>query len=205
VIKRILIFTAILAVLAGSKSATAQGAPAGLTLRPGDVVKVALPREPLLSGEFVVDERGSVALPVLGTRSVTHAPWSTVRDTLLAAYARELADPSVGLLAFHRVFVLGSVSKPGAYLADPSLTLAGAVALAGGASPEGDLRRLRVLRDGQTLFTREAIDSPLAQAEIRSGDQIFVDRRSWFDRNSATAVSAFVGIAGVIVTLLVFR
>jgi polysaccharide export outer membrane protein len=199
---------ALVGLLLGT-AAAGQAAPAApaapVTLRPGDVIQVQLPREPDLSGEFVIDERGFVALPILGLRAVTGSPWPIVRDSLLAAYAHELAESSVGLLAFRRVFVFGSVTKPGVYLADPSLSLAGAVAMAGGATAEGDLRKLRVVRDGETILARAPIDSPLAAVGVQSGDQIFVGRRGWFDRNSATAVSAFVGLAGVIVTLIIFR
>ena len=48
-----------------------------------------------------------------------------------------------------RVQVLGEVTKPGVYLADPTVSLAGLVALAGGATPGGDLHRIRVVRAGQ--------------------------------------------------------
>lgn len=179
---------------------------ASVTLSPGDVITATFWREPKMGGEFPVDERGMVALPVLGLRQVTAAPWTVVRDSLMAAYARELANPGdVQLLPMRRVFVLGSVTKPGAYLADPTASIAAAVALAGGAAPEGSLQRVRVVRNGETVVRRVAVDSPLAAANVQSGDQVFVDRRSWLDRNSAVALSTFVGLAGVIVTLIVFR
>jgi protein involved in polysaccharide export with SLBB domain len=174
-------------------------------LRPGDVVEVFLWREPTLSGEYPVDERGTVVLPVIGSRSVIGQPWTTVRDSLMAAYGRELRDQSVRLTPKRRIFVLGFVQKPGAYLADPTVPVAGAIALAGGASNEGDLSRVRVLRDGLVFLDAVSLESPLAMSDVRSGDQIYVERRGWFDRNSPFFVSAMVGLAGIIVTLIVSK
>lgn len=195
-----LIFGALVTLPARAQS------PAELQLSPGDVIQATFWREPKLGGEFPVDERGQVALPIIGVRTVAGLPWGQLRDSLMAAYARELSAPGdVQLLALRRVLVLGSVTKPGAYYADPSATLAAAVALAGGAAPEGSLKRVRVVRNGETVIARASLESPLADSQIQSGDQIIVDRRSWLDRNSAVALSTFVGIAGVIVTLIVFR
>jgi protein involved in polysaccharide export with SLBB domain len=182
---------------------TAPAAVPAFELRPGDVVEVFLWREQALSGEFLVDERGMVLLPVIGSRSVVGAPWTVVRDSLMAAYARELRDQSVRLTPKRRVFVLGFVQEPGAYLADPTVPIAGAIALAGGASAEGDLRRVRVMRDGAVFMDAVSLESPLALSDVRSGDQIYVERRGWFDRNSPFFVSAMVGLAGIIVTLIV--
>jgi polysaccharide export outer membrane protein len=189
------------APLAGQ--ATAPASPATFALKPGDVVEVFLWREQELSGEFPVDERGNVVLPVIGSRAVTGAPWPEVRDSLLAAYARELRDQSVRLTPKRRILVLGFVQKPGAYLADPTVPIVGAIALAGGASPDGDIERVRVMRDGAVLIDRVSLESGLALADVQSGDQIYVSRRGWFDRNSPFFVSAMVGLAGIIVTLIV--
>lgn len=182
----------------------AQGT-AALTLRPGDAVEVYLWREDDLSGDFPVDEQGRVTLPIIGAKLVTAAPWPEVRDSLMAAYARELRDPAVRITPKRRVLVLGFVQEPGAYFADPTVPMVGAIALAGGASPEGDLTRVRVMRDGDVLIRRARVDSPLVAADVQSGDQIYVDRRGWFDRNSPFFVSAMVGLAGIVVTLIIAR
>ena len=187
--------------------ASAQAEPAAdVRLRPADLIRVTLLREPDASGDFVVDERGNVTLPLIGSQRVTESSWMALRDSLRAAYARELNSPDdVVLTPLRRVFVYGSVNKPGAVLVPVTASVAEAVALAEGASPEGDLRRIRVLRDGQTIVRRAAVESSVVAAGVQSGDQIFVDRRSWVDRNSGPALSAFVGLAGIVVTLIVTR
>lgn len=186
--------------------AAAQAVSAEVRLRPTDLIRVELLREPDRSGDFAVDERGYVTLPLVGSQLVTQAAWPVLRDSLRAAYARELNSPDdVVLTPLRRVFVYGSVNKPGAVLVPVTASFAEAVALAEGASPEGDLRRIRVLRDGQTLVKRASVESSVVGAGVQSGDQIFVDRRSWVDRNSGPALSAFVGLAGIVVTLIVTR
>lgn len=175
------------------------------TLRAGDQLELVVLRDTTLSGIFPVDEQGRVVLPLLGVRLVTGSPWQALRDTLARELARELSDPGVRLTPLRRVFVLGFVQEPGAYYADPTVPLAGAIALAGGASSEGSLARIRVVRDGQRLLNRVSVEDPRILSDVRSGDQIFVDRRGWFDRNSPFFVSALVSLAGIAVTLIVSR
>jgi len=188
----------------------AQGAATGVPsaarpLAPGDVIEVFHWRDEAISGEYAVDERGRVLLPMIGTWTVTGTPWPALRDSLLAAYARELREEAVRVIPKRRVLVMGFVRQPGAYLTGPTVSIAGAVALAGGASAEGDLQRIRVMREGAVLMDRASIESAQLLTPVQSGDQIFVDRRGWFDRNSPFFVSALVGLAGIVVTLIVAR
>jgi protein involved in polysaccharide export with SLBB domain len=173
----------------------------GFTLEQGDVIRVKIWREKDLDGDYQVDETGDITLPLLGARSVIGIPWSALRESLLVAYRRELKAPSVSLVPLRRVFVLGEVTKPGKYLADPTLNLGGIVALAGGASPQGDLGKLRIVRHGEVIARGAALDGA-AVPDIRSGDEIFVDQRSWFDRNSTFVASAAISVASIIITLV---
>lgn len=171
-------------------------------LQSGDVVRVAIWREPTLNGDFLIDERGMVQLPLLGLRAVTTQPWTDVRDALLVEYRRQLRAESIALTPLRRIYVLGAVSKPGVYMMDPTFELRGIVSMAGGATVEGSLDHLRIVRDGATVaknlsFTRTALD-----VGVRSGDQIFVDRRSWADRNSALLLSSFLSLAGIVAILV---
>lgn len=172
------------------------------TLLPGDALLIEIWREPDLSGRFIVNEAGVVTLPLLGRLAVTGVPISELRDDLISRYAVEIRNPSITVTPLRRVYVLGEVNRPGLLEVDPTVTLAGAVAMAGGANWEGDLRRLRIMRDGQVLFRELGPEVDLVSVDIRSGDQIFVDRRRWIDRHSTFLVSSTIGIAGIIVTLL---
>ena len=184
-------------------AATAQ-APAGLedlVLMPGDAILVTIWREPTLSGQFLVDHRGMVTLPLLGERSVRGEPWPQIRSSLLEGYAHELRNPSIEITPLRRIYVLGEVAAPGLYPADPTISLAGVVAMAGGAGPDGDLRRVQVFREG-SLLTREVLPaSSLASVGIRSGDQVFLGKKPWVERNSTFLVTALLSATSVIVSL----
>jgi protein involved in polysaccharide export with SLBB domain len=174
-----------------------------ITLAPGDVVRIAVWREVDLSGDFVVDELGAVTLPLLGRIDLREIPISQLREKLIARYAVDLKNPSITVTPLRRVYVLGEVAKPGLYIVDPTISLAGAVALAGGATPAGDLNRLRVVRGGAVILARVAASSSLGLMNVRSDDQVFVDRRGWFDRNSTVAASAALSVATLTISLLV--
>jgi polysaccharide export outer membrane protein len=177
-------------------------APARFTLEPGDVVKVVVWREKDLACECRVDEAGRLTLPLLGIRVVSGIPWEDLRDSLLTQYGRELRNPSVVVTPMRRVQVLGEVTKPGVYLADPTVSLAGLVALAGGATPGGDLHRIRVVRAGRTIVESTSVESLLLDAGVHSNDQVFVDRRGWLERNGAFMASALISTAGIVVALI---
>lgn len=191
----------VLSQAAGAQLAAADSTP----LRPGDLIEVQAWRDTVLNGRYQVDERGRVLLPLVGEWSAGRTPWPVLRDSLLQAYARELRAGELRLVPRRRVFVLGFVGEPGLYFAEPTQPLAAVVALAGGPSPEGDLRRIRVTREGRTLFEARALDAPEMLGPVQSGDHIFVDRRGWFDRNAPFFVSALVSLAGIVVTLLIAR
>jgi protein involved in polysaccharide export with SLBB domain len=177
-------------------------ATARFTLEPGDVVRVEVWREKDLGCDCRVDEAGRLILPMLGVRTVTGVPWEDLRDTLLAQYARELRNPSVVVTPMRRVQVLGEVTRPGVYLADPTVSLAGLVALAGGATPGGDLHRIRVVRAGETVVRTTSVESLLLDAGVHSNDQVFVDRRAWIERNGAFVASALISTASILVVLI---
>ena len=172
------------------------------TLEPGDVVKTDVWREKDLTGEFSVDESGRLTLPMIGAVQVTGRPWNQLRDSLLAEYARQLRNPSVTLTPLRRVQVLGEVARPGNYLADPTLSLAGLVALAGGATFNGDLHHVRVVRGGKTIISSASVESLLLKNGVHSNDQVFVDRRSWLERNGAVVASTVIAAAGILITIL---
>jgi protein involved in polysaccharide export with SLBB domain len=198
-----LLLVLFLALSLGSRAGRAQAAvPAdAFSLGEGDVIRVKIWREKDLNGDYQVDEAGMITLPLLGARRATGIPWPALRDSLLNAYRRELKAPSVSLVPLRRVFVLGEVTKPGPYLADPTLNLGGIIALAGGASPVGDLGKLRIVRHGQVIARGAALDGANVP-DIRSGDEIFVDQRSWFDRNSTFVASAAISLASIIITIV---
>lgn len=196
-----LVVTSICAALLAAQPRPLSAQADEATLMPGDAVKVLIWREEDLSGEFPVDASGRITFPLLGDLTVTGMPAAVLRDSLIALYRQHLRNPSIMITPLRRINVLGEVHKPGLYPVDPTITLAGAVAMAGGATSEGDIRKIMIMRQGlppERVSSLERLD----QVQMRSGDQIVVLRRNWFDRNSALVVSMLLSVTSIIVTLI---
>jgi polysaccharide biosynthesis/export protein VpsN len=172
------------------------------TLQAGDVLRVEIWREDDLSGDFPVDEMGIVTLPLLGDKDVNGVPLRDLRDQLVSEYRIQLRNPSISITPLRRVHVLGNVNQPGMYMIDPTVSLAGAVALAGGASAQGDLRRLRIARGGEIIRDGVPAEATLAQIDVQSGDQLFVERRGWFERNQNFLISTMVSVTVFVASFL---
>jgi polysaccharide export outer membrane protein len=174
-----------------------------LVLMPGDILRVAIWREADLSGDFQVDQDGTLVLPLLGQLQVTDRAWNIVKDDLMQNYVRELRNPSIELVPFRSVYVLGEVNLPGRYNVHPTNdNLAGAVSLAGGVTPDGKVTNMRIVRDGVMILDGLAGEQRLAELGIRSGDQLFIGRRGWLDRNSTFIASALLSFSGILVAIL---
>lgn len=167
--------------------------------RPGDVVRLRIWREPELSGDFPVEEDGVVVLPRLGRVDVTRESPTALRRRLSAEYGAFLQHSSVSVSVLRRVQITGAVRNPGLYPVDATMTVADALALAGGTTPQGKPNTIRLVRGGQEITASLAPDQPLAGSQLRSGDQLYVPERSFISRN-ATVVSALLTAA---VTILV--
>lgn len=171
-----------------------------VALRPGDVIRVNVWREEDLSGDFPVNENGTVTFPLLGDMVVTEIPMNILREELLTAYRQELRNPSIYLTPLRRITIVGEVRTPNVYLVDPTVTLATAVALAGGLTTYGDFEKIRVQRQGAPVDELALPQSTLASVDLRSGDQIIVGRQGWLKRNAPTIVSS-VATTGALLIL----
>jgi protein involved in polysaccharide export with SLBB domain len=152
-------------------------------LQPGDKVRLNIWREPDLSGEFVVAEDGVVVFPKIGRVLVGQLSTDSVQHLLVTQYSLSLRDPSIEVTALRRVSITGAVRNPGFYYGDPTVTINGAVALAGGVTPDGNQDRLELVHRGMREPTRFSRASSLADSSIQSGDEVRVPQRSWFSRN----------------------
>jgi polysaccharide export outer membrane protein len=203
---RLLMTASAFVVLAGSAAAQQPVAVKASQeyVRPGDVVKLWIWREDALSGEFLVPETGLVVFPKIGPQRVTERPMAELRDALLAEFQKYLRNPSIEVTFLRRVNVLGAVRKPGVYPLDPTMTVAMALAMAEGTTPEGRSDRVELIRDGERLIANINQRTKIAELPIRSGDQLFVPERSWASRNTplvAALISGAFSAIGLIIAL----
>jgi protein involved in polysaccharide export with SLBB domain len=173
-----------------------------VSLQPGDMIRVDIWREPDLSGTFPVNDRGVVTLPLLGRTEVVNLALDELQDRLIEAYQVHLRNPSINITPLRRINILGEVGRPGLYEVDPTVSLAGVIGLAGGVTPAGDMDRIRIIRGGEVLYERVGAASTVNAADVRSGDQIVVLQRSWFERNSTFVVSLVLSVTSIVLGLL---
>jgi polysaccharide export outer membrane protein len=201
----LVVAVSIIAVAAGHVhgQASAPQPEAAELLRPGDVVQLRIWREQDLSGEFPVDQAGDVVFPKIGVQKVTEQTPESLRDRLLEQYQRYLRNPSIEIVFLRRVTILGAVRKPGLYTIEQSVTIADALATAGGTTPEGDPDKLEVLRGGEKLLTKLSQRTRIADSPIRSGDQLFVPERTWARRNSNTVAMVVTSVISAAASLAI--
>ena len=190
-----------------SQPPTRQDPPPALAgVRPGDVIRVWVWREADYSGEFPVDARGIVVLPVLGPVAARGKLAQALSDSLTHAYQKFVNNPSILITVLRRISVSGAVTKPGLYPADATITVGELIAQAGGISANGNQNRIQLVRNGQILAASLGPGTVLQNSELQSGDQIFVPERGWMARNGGVFLAGAVSVTtAVIVAVLVRR
>jgi protein involved in polysaccharide export with SLBB domain len=118
-------------------------------------------------------------------------------NTLKAGLGSLFAEPFVTITPRFRIAVLGEVRTPGLYTVDPTLSVLDVIALAGGATPVGNLGKIKVFRVGEETrvsFEQEVLGGrSLQEIGIRSGDQVVVPRK-FFTRQDLSFLLQFFQI-----------
>lgn len=182
--------------------------PTEARLRAGDAIRLEVWREPALSGQFLVDEGGTVILPKIGPMTATGVPTTELKRRILDEFYRYLRNPSITITFLRRITVTGAVRAPGVYPVDPTMTVSDVVALAGGPVSYGDPNEVELYRNGRRITANIQQIMPIDALAIRSGDQLYVPERSWIERHTGiltTAISSVVSIGLTVFTILATR
>ena len=178
-------------------------------LRPGDLLRVAVFREPELSGEFLIDARGVVQIPGIGALQVAGLEPQEAQERIIEALRVRGISRDVAVQAQVRVSVLGEVRQPALYPTEPGTSLLQLLTLAGGPTERANLRATRVVREGRVFVVD--LESGLAggaagRIVLYSGDYVVVPRRTGFTRENFTFIMSAVGaVAAVAAALLTLR
>ncbi len=157
------------------------------TLAPGDLFTVRVFGETELSGDFRVQDNGTIDFPYLSAIRVSGLSTSETA-ALIERLLREraiLRDPHVSVLvgemSGRRIAVLGQVAHPGTFSRPYSLTITQVIAEAGGFTPlaaQNQVRVRRRLEDGRqgyfVVHVRDIFDGRENDFELLPGDVIFV-------------------------------
>jgi polysaccharide export outer membrane protein len=145
--------------LAGSTPSGSTAPPtstAQLRLAPGDKIRVTVYGEDKISGEYQIDNSGTVSLPLAGTveaagltkPELEHA----LTEKLKSGYLRN-PKVTVDVVSFRPFYVLGEVAKPGEYPYRSGLNVLSAIAIAGGATYRANNTVVLIQRSGSTEMT----------------------------------------------------
>lgn len=174
---------------------------AATSLHPGDRIDLGFRRDRELSTTAMVNERGEAVFPKIGALVVSGIPIGMLQDTLKARYSEFLRDPEFDMQVFRRIVVLGEVRQPNVYFVDITSGVRDAIARAGGLLETASRSKVVLMRGGErrTIDNWERSEGP--EADLQSGDQIFVGRKSWFALNALPLVSTSVIVIGLIQSL----
>lgn len=192
--------------LRGQASADSTVIPAsgsGATPLPGDQITLRIWNEPTISGTYSIQENGEVVLPKFGPLRVVDRTIGSLQDSLRAEYSDYLINPSIEVIVLRRIRVLGEVENPGIFMADLTMKLPELIAAAGGITEAGNPENVVVIRAGQEVRYRSRATYEFLTAELRSGDQVIVKRRSALARNPLGTTTAAMGALLTLVTVLV--
>lgn len=168
-------------------------------LETGDQIATKIYREPDLASQTTVSQAGEAYFPGLGRVKVAGLTMDSLQLELTNRYDKLVIDAAVDAVMMRDVVIYGQVRAPGVYNVDPSLTVLGLVAKAGGATGTGKSALLTLVKgDGrQFRLTREV---RLSSLDIVHGDAIYVQDQSFIGRNSAT-FGSFALIATLILSV----
>ncbi len=140
--------------------ATAPGSVADdYPLGPGDVLVLNIWGQKQAAYELPVDRDGQIQIPTAGVVNLNGATFGSAQRLIGRKLSAVYSGVSAGSTQFDitlaklkqvRVFVVGEVRKPGAYLLPGATSVLQAVALAGGPTPRGSDRVARIVVDSAT-------------------------------------------------------
>jgi polysaccharide export outer membrane protein len=161
----------------------------GYKIAPLDTLSIKVFKMPDLSGEFEVDLTGQISIPLIGDVTATDFTTAQLDEELTRRLGeRYLEHPDVSVAvkssASRTVTVDGAVNKAGAFPANGPITLMQAVAQAGGATSEANLRRVAIFRQIDGRRNAAAFDlasirlGKMDDPQVYPGDIIIVDGSS---------------------------
>lgn len=155
-------------------------------IQAGDVLTIAVWKEPELVAEVIVRPDGGVSFPLAGDVTAAGGTVEELRRALDERLRKYIPDPvvtvSVKTVSGSRIYVVGKVNRPGEFLLASRLDVMQALAMAGGATPFADVNDIRILRrDGKRQsslrfrYTQVERGKDLSQnIQLQSGDTVIV-------------------------------
>lgn len=160
--------------------------PPGYVIGPDDVLQIVFWREKDMSGEVIVRPDGRISLPLLNDVVAAGRTPEQLRAALVASASEFFGNPNATVVVkeirSRKVFITGSVEKPGPYVLTGPTTVLQLIAMAGGLKDYADKKNIVVMRttngqqvsllvDYSSLLRRQKLEHNF---ELIPGDTILV-------------------------------
>jgi protein involved in polysaccharide export with SLBB domain len=171
------IFSALALLTAGAALAAQE---AKKQFQPGDVIRLEIEGDTVLSGTHTVGPGPALTLPVIGAIPLTGVPRTGIEAHLRQQLAKYLKDPVIHAQSLIRLSIVGEVARPGIYAVPTDLVLADALMLAGGPTQAAQFAATRIERGRGQVVGGDRLQQALAggltvdDLNLRAGDRIYV-------------------------------
>lgn len=157
--------------------------PADYIVGPGDTLNVQVYGAENSAYALQLDREGNIQLPKVGPVQLSGLSFSKASKVIEKEIKRASIGVEVsvtaGALRSIRVFVLGDVHKPGAYVVSGLSTMSNALLSSGGVKTIGSLRDIQLKRNGKVISNLDLYDFLLKgdmrqDVSLLDGDVLFV-------------------------------
>jgi polysaccharide export outer membrane protein len=139
--------------LAKATPTAAPGAPPiqdAYTVKPGDMLAIAVWKEPDLQGPVLVRPDGTFSFPLCGQIDARGKTVNELQTLVTDRLKKFISDPvvtvSIQEVKGNKVYVLGQVNKPGEFIVNPRVDVMQALSMAGGTTAFASLGEIVILR-----------------------------------------------------------
>lgn len=146
-------------------------------IAPGDRVRLKVYGDDNLSDEYEVNSAGRVSIPLVGSVKAAGLTTGELEKAIASRMKGNIArDPKINIeiANYAPFYIFGEVKKAGVYPYQPGLTVADAVATAGGLTYRADESAIYLQHPGAKASELVKLDVPM---RVRPGDNIRVSER----------------------------
>ncbi len=161
-------------------------APEEYVIGPDDVLHVSVWKEPELSGQVAVRPDGKISLALLNDIQAAGTTPLKLAADIADKLKQYVTDPRVTVTVVamnsRRIFIMGQVTRAGAFPMLPNMTLMQALSSAGGFTPYANIKKMYLLRNEGGTATKMPINykalisgkAPEQNIPLKPGDTIVV-------------------------------
>ena len=149
-LRAILALLLVTALGAPGMASAVEAAGGGYLIQPGDILAVVVWKEEDLKQEVLVRPDGGISFPLAGDIDAAGHTVQEVKATIVDRIKEFIPDPVVTVLVQktegNAIYVLGKVTRPGAFVMQRPLDVTQALAMAGGLATFADENSISILR-----------------------------------------------------------